>query len=54
MNDYPELEKRYENCDEMMRLEMNMIYSIENRAFKRRYKKDMFKQQLEKLGEKEK
>jgi len=34
-NNYPELEKRYENADELMRLEMNMIRSIENRVIQR-------------------
>ena len=44
-NNFPNLEKRYENADESMRLEMDMINAIENRVIQRsrHYKRDMFK-----------
>ena len=43
MNNFPALEKRYENADELMRLEMNMIYAIEKRIIERNkhYMKDL-------------
>ena len=49
-NNFPELERRYENADELIKLEMDMINSIEHRVIirGRHYIKDF------RLKEKEK